>query len=71
MLLLPVLYFLLFCIISPSAALISPKWQTFEDLPEPAELRVEADVFSRADSSANATSSVIIGKPAEDDGGLS
>jgi hypothetical protein len=71
MLLLPVLCFLLFCIISPSAALISPKWLTFEDLPEPAELRVEGDVFARADSSTNATSSVIIGKPVGDDGGLS
>jgi hypothetical protein len=71
MLLLLAICVLLSCIISPSAALISPKWLTFENLPEPAELHVEADVFARADSSTNSTSSVVIGKPAGEDGGLS
>jgi hypothetical protein len=58
-------------IISPSTALVSPKWLTFEVLPEPAKLQVVADVYVRADPSTNATSSVVIGKPAGDDGGLS
>lgn len=34
-------------------------------------MHVEADVFARADSSTNATSSIATGKPAGDDGGLS
>jgi hypothetical protein len=59
------------CIVSPSDTLISPKWLTFENLPEPAELHVEAEVFARADSSTNSTSSVVTGKPAGEDGGLS
>lgn len=65
------LCFLLPYVISPSAAFISPKWLTFGDLPEPVDLHVEADVFARADSSTNATSSIATGKPAGDDGGLS
>jgi hypothetical protein len=71
MLLLLAIFILLSCIISPAAALILPKWLTFENLPDPAELHVEADVFARADSSTNSTSSVVIGKPTGEDGGLS
>ena len=58
------------CIISPSAALISPKWLNFQDLPKPTDLQVGADVYVRADSSTNATGSVATGKPTGNDGGI-
>lgn len=70
MFLLLVLCVSLSCIISPSAALISPGWLKFQDVPKPADLNVEADLYVRADSSTNATGSVATGKPTGNDGGL-
>ena len=58
------------CIISPSAALISPRWLNFQDVPKPADLNVELDLYVRADSSTNATGSVATNKPTGNDGGL-
>jgi hypothetical protein len=58
------------CIISPSAALISPRWLKFQDVPKPADSNVELDLYVRADSSTNATGSVATNKPTGNDVGL-
>jgi hypothetical protein len=70
MLLLLALGVALLCIISPSAARISPQWLTFDGLREPAEMHVEADLYVRADSVTNASGSVVETKPVGDDAGL-
>jgi hypothetical protein len=58
------------CIVSPSAAYISLPWLSFDDLPDPAELHVEADLYARADSATDTSGSVVESKPVGEDSGL-
>ena len=57
-------------IISPSAARISPHWQTFENLPGHVDLQVETYLYVRADPAANASVSVVENQPAGSDSAL-